>query len=77
RPGRLSLWLLAHSIRLLLEYTGTVYEDKMYSCGEGEWCRQGAKLALPSSLSGKHSEGPGMARLCRSSAPSSAETPLF
>uniref|UniRef100_A0A8C3FRZ1 glutathione transferase n=1 Tax=Chrysemys picta bellii TaxID=8478 RepID=A0A8C3FRZ1_CHRPI len=38
---------LAHSIRLLLEYTGTAYEDKMYSCGEGEWCRQGAKLALP------------------------------
>uniref|UniRef100_A0A8C3HAH9 glutathione transferase n=1 Tax=Chrysemys picta bellii TaxID=8478 RepID=A0A8C3HAH9_CHRPI len=63
---------LAHSIRLLLEYTGTAYEDKMYSCGEGEWCRQGAKLALPSSLSGKRSEGPGTARLCRSS----AETPL-
>uniref|UniRef100_A0A8C3FTW0 glutathione transferase n=1 Tax=Chrysemys picta bellii TaxID=8478 RepID=A0A8C3FTW0_CHRPI len=55
---------LAHSIRLLLEYTGTAYEDKMYSCGEGEWCRQGAKLALPSSLSGKRSEGPGTARLC-------------
>lgn len=27
---------LAHSIRLLLEYTGTPYEDKHYSCGEGE-----------------------------------------
>ncbi|ETE62160.1 Glutathione S-transferase Mu 7, partial [Ophiophagus hannah] len=26
---------LAHSIRLLLEYTGTSYEDKLYSCGEG------------------------------------------
>ncbi|XP_050812414.1 glutathione S-transferase Mu 1-like isoform X4 [Gopherus flavomarginatus] len=26
---------LAHAIRLLLEYTGTAYEDKMYSCGEG------------------------------------------
>lgn len=27
---------LAHSIRLLLEYTETPYEEKLYSCGEGE-----------------------------------------
>lgn len=27
---------LAHAIRLLLEYTETPYEDKLYSCGEGE-----------------------------------------
>ena len=27
---------LAHAIRLLLEHTGTPYEDKLYSCGEGE-----------------------------------------
>ncbi|RLV88644.1 hypothetical protein DV515_00015435 [Chloebia gouldiae] len=26
---------LAHAIRLLLEYTETPYEDKLYSCGEG------------------------------------------
>ncbi|XP_009584346.1 PREDICTED: glutathione S-transferase Mu 3-like, partial [Fulmarus glacialis] len=25
---------LAHAIRLLLEYTETPYEDKLYSCGE-------------------------------------------
>ncbi|XP_059573295.1 uncharacterized protein LOC102558987 [Alligator mississippiensis] len=30
---------LAHAIRLLLEYTGTTYEDKLYSCGEGKCCR--------------------------------------
>ncbi|XP_077190307.1 glutathione S-transferase Mu 1-like isoform X1 [Paroedura picta] len=27
---------LAHAIRLLLEHTGTAYEDKQYSCGEGK-----------------------------------------
>ncbi|TFK00724.1 C-Jun-amino-terminal kinase-interacting protein 4-like [Platysternon megacephalum] len=43
---------LAHSIRLLLEYTGTVYEDKMYSCGEApdydksQWINEKGKLGL-------------------------------
>lgn len=27
---------LAQPIRLLLEYTGTTYEDKFFSCGEGK-----------------------------------------
>ncbi len=32
------IWLkLAQPIRLLLEYTGTKYEEKFYSCGEGKW----------------------------------------
>ncbi|EMP41707.1 Glutathione S-transferase Mu 1 [Chelonia mydas] len=43
---------LAHSIRLLLEYTGTAYEDKMYSCGEApdydksQWINEKEKLGL-------------------------------
>ncbi|KAM9149008.1 uncharacterized protein ACDP82_006166 [Pangshura tecta] len=43
---------LAHSIRLLLEYTGTTYEDKMYSCGEApdydksQWINEKEKLGL-------------------------------
>lgn len=28
---------LAQPIRLLLEYTGTKYEDKFYVCGEGKY----------------------------------------
>lgn len=32
--GRLSQ--LAHAIRLLLEFTGTSYEEKRYTCGEGK-----------------------------------------
>ncbi len=28
---------LAQPIRLLLEYTGTKYEEKFYSCGDGKW----------------------------------------
>ncbi|KAM7171475.1 glutathione S-transferase Mu 1-like [Macrochelys suwanniensis] len=43
---------IAHSIRLLLEYTGTAYEDKMYSCGEApdydksQWINEKEKLGL-------------------------------
>ncbi|XP_075772135.1 glutathione S-transferase Mu 1 isoform X1 [Pelodiscus sinensis] len=43
---------LAHSIRLLLEYTGTAYEDKLYSCGEApdydksQWLNEKEKLGL-------------------------------
>ncbi|KAJ6659468.1 hypothetical protein lerEdw1_018702 [Lerista edwardsae] len=43
---------LAHSIRLLLEYTGTPYEDKLYSCGEApdydksQWISEKEKLGL-------------------------------
>ncbi|XP_030417070.1 glutathione S-transferase Mu 1-like [Gopherus evgoodei] len=43
---------LAHAIRLLLEYTGTAYEDKMYSCGEApdydksQWINEKEKLGL-------------------------------
>ncbi|XP_053884554.1 glutathione S-transferase Mu 1-like [Malaclemys terrapin pileata] len=44
---------LAHSIRLLLEYTGTAYEDKMYSCGEApdydksQWMKEKLGLDFP------------------------------
>nr|XP_006135749.2 glutathione S-transferase Mu 1 [Pelodiscus sinensis] len=47
----MSDWL-AHSIRLLLEYTGTAYEDKLYSCGEApdydksQWLNEKEKLGL-------------------------------
>ncbi|XP_069489089.1 glutathione S-transferase Mu 2-like [Ambystoma mexicanum] len=41
---------LAHSIRLLLEYTGTKYEDKMYTCGPDddrtEWLKEKETLGL-------------------------------
>ncbi|XP_053101333.1 glutathione S-transferase Mu 1-like isoform X2 [Hemicordylus capensis] len=41
---------LAHSIRLLLEYTGTPYEEKLYSCGEdydrSQWTSEKEKLGL-------------------------------
>ncbi|XP_039179077.1 glutathione S-transferase Mu 1-like [Crotalus tigris] len=43
---------LAHSIRLLLEYTGTPYEEKLYSCGEApdydksQWIDEKEKLGL-------------------------------
>uniref|UniRef100_A0A8C5SZX1 Glutathione S-transferase n=1 Tax=Laticauda laticaudata TaxID=8630 RepID=A0A8C5SZX1_LATLA len=48
---RVGQWL-AHSIRLLLEYTGTSYEDKLYSCGEApdydksKWIGEKEKLGL-------------------------------
>ncbi|CAH6779549.1 Gstm5 [Phodopus roborovskii] len=29
---------LAHAIRMLLEYTDTCYEEKRYTCGEGNFC---------------------------------------
>ncbi|CAM2107525.1 glutathione S-transferase Mu 1-like isoform X4 [Lepidochelys kempii] len=54
-PAVLGYWDirgLAHSIRLLLEYTGTAYEDKMYSCGEApdydksQWINEKEKLGL-------------------------------
>lgn len=35
---------LAHAIRLLLEYTETPYEDKLYSCGEGEGGSRGVPM---------------------------------
>ncbi|XP_059686973.1 glutathione S-transferase Mu 1-like [Gavia stellata] len=43
---------LAHAIRLLLEYTETPYEDKLYSCGEApdydksQWINEKEKLGL-------------------------------
>ncbi|KAL8219243.1 UNVERIFIED_CONTAM: hypothetical protein K2H54_015476 [Gekko kuhli] len=43
---------LAHAIRLLLEYTETPYEDKLYSCGEvpdydkSQWISEKEKLGL-------------------------------
>ncbi|XP_069489082.1 glutathione S-transferase Mu 4-like isoform X2 [Ambystoma mexicanum] len=43
---------LAHSIRLLLEYTGTEYEDKMYTCGpapdydKSGWLKEKETLGL-------------------------------
>ncbi|KAL7985207.1 hypothetical protein Chor_003777 [Crotalus horridus] len=43
---------LAHSIRLLLEYTGTPYEEKLYRCGEApdydksQWIDEKEKLGL-------------------------------
>eukprot|EP00076_Gallus_gallus_P034161 XP_024999699.1 glutathione S-transferase 2-like [Gallus gallus] len=43
---------LAHAIRLLLEHTGTPYEDKLYSCGEApdydksQWINEKEKLGL-------------------------------
>ncbi|XP_062450924.1 glutathione S-transferase Mu 1-like [Rhea pennata] len=43
---------LAHAIRLLLEYTETPYEDKLYSCGEApdydksQWFNEKEKLGL-------------------------------
>ncbi|XP_029429378.1 LOW QUALITY PROTEIN: glutathione S-transferase Mu 5-like [Rhinatrema bivittatum] len=43
---------LAHPIRLLLEYTGTEYQEKRYSCGEApdydksEWLKDKEKLGL-------------------------------
>lgn len=33
----MSSFQLAHSIRLLLEYTDTSYEDKKYSMGDGDY----------------------------------------
>uniref|UniRef100_A0ACB8F4J7 Glutathione S-transferase Mu 1 n=1 Tax=Sphaerodactylus townsendi TaxID=933632 RepID=A0ACB8F4J7_9SAUR len=45
-------WDLAHAIRLLLEYTETPYEDKLYSCGEApdydksKWINEKEKLGL-------------------------------
>lgn len=49
---------LAHAIRLLLEYTETPYEDKLYSCGEGEG---GQGVPTPPSVSlafGEHTASP-------------------
>ncbi|XP_062921364.1 glutathione S-transferase Mu 3-like [Mobula hypostoma] len=43
---------LAHPIRLLLEYTGTAYEEKLYSCGDAPnydkstWLNVKTKLGL-------------------------------
>uniref|UniRef100_A0A8C3VDU3 Glutathione S-transferase n=1 Tax=Catharus ustulatus TaxID=91951 RepID=A0A8C3VDU3_CATUS len=43
---------LCHAIRLLLEYTETPYEDKLYSCGEApdydksQWINEKEKLGL-------------------------------
>ncbi|KYO33155.1 glutathione S-transferase Mu 1 [Alligator mississippiensis] len=43
---------LAHSIRMLLEYTGTPYEDKQYTCGEApdydtsQWTNEKQNLGL-------------------------------
>uniref|UniRef100_A0A8C9FXL6 GST N-terminal domain-containing protein n=1 Tax=Pavo cristatus TaxID=9049 RepID=A0A8C9FXL6_PAVCR len=52
--GAIGFWriLLAHAIRLLLEHTGTPYEDKLYSCGEApdydksQWINEKEKLGL-------------------------------
>lgn len=45
---------LAHAIRLLLEYTETPYEDKLYSCGEGEGVRGSPQGPQPLWLLGGH-----------------------
>ncbi|XP_047488272.1 glutathione S-transferase class-mu 26 kDa isozyme 47-like [Penaeus chinensis] len=48
-PAKLGYWKirgLAQSIRLLLEFTGTEYEEKLYADGPSEWLSEKEALGL-------------------------------